>query len=48
MDCGQSGWELRMSKGHGLMSRRRFSDRANAIAHGEAIRRDLVQRDWRG
>jgi hypothetical protein len=47
MDHGQAGWELRMSKNHAWMSGHRFSDRANAIAHGEAIRRDLEQRDWR-
>jgi hypothetical protein len=47
LDRGTAGWELRMSKNHVWMSGRRFSDRANAIAHGEAVRRDLEQREWR-
>jgi hypothetical protein len=48
LDQGLAGWELRMSKNHVWLSGRRFSDRPNAIAHGEAIRRDLEQREWRG
>ena len=48
MHHGPARWELRMSKNHVWISGQRFSDRANAIAHGEAIRRDLEQRDWRG
>ena len=48
LDRGPAGWEVRMSKNHVWMSGRRFSDRANAIAHGEAARRDLEQREWRG
>ena len=47
LDRGPAGWELRMSKNHVWMSGRRFSDRANAIAHGEAVRRDLGG-EWRG
>lgn len=48
LDVGPAGWELQMSRNHVWMSGRRFADRPNAIAHGEAIRRDLNQRDWRG
>jgi hypothetical protein len=48
VDRGPAGWELRMSKNHVWLSGERFSDRANAIAHGEAARRDLKQREWRG
>ena len=47
MDRGPAGWELRISKNHVWMSGRRFADRPNAIAQGEALRRDLEQRDWR-
>jgi hypothetical protein len=48
LDHGSAGWELRMSKNHVWLSGRRFSDRPNAIAHGEALRRDLQERGWRG
>jgi hypothetical protein len=48
LDRGPGGWELRLSKNHVWISGQRFSDRPNAIAHAEAMRRDLNQRDWRG
>ena len=44
VEQGGAGWQLRMLQNHDWVSGRRFSDRADAVAHGERHRQHLLAR----
>lgn len=43
---GPAGWELRMLRNHDWVSGRRFSARADAIAHAEQHQLHLLAQGW--
>jgi hypothetical protein len=44
---GEYGWEFQLLHDREFYAGRRFDLRAQAVAHGEEIRRELEQRGWR-
>jgi len=43
---GKYGWELQLLRDGGFYAGRRSDMRAQAVAHGEEIRRELIGRGW--
>lgn len=46
VDQGAAGFELRLLRDHEWFSGRRFSNRAQAVAHSVERRRELLSRGW--